>query len=84
MSLSRIETLDVLTPHSVTALVENQENPFNMELFDQSFIDQYRKLVKLEETWCARKDATVTTGGGRAPDTVILDVWFHSRSSIQY
>lgn len=74
----------MLTPYSVIALVENQENPFNMELFDQSFIDQYRKLVKLEETWCAKEDATVAAGGGHAPDTVILDVWFHSRSNIQY
>ena len=45
-----------------------------MALFDQSFIEQYRKLTKLEDVFCVKRDATVATGGGRAPDTVILDV----------
>lgn len=53
-----------------------------MNIIDQSFIEQYRKLVKLEEVWCAKKEITVATSGGRAPDTVILDVCTSPRSNI--
>ena len=56
------------------ALTEDQDDPFDLSLFDRSFLEQFDRLVDGQPAWCAIKNEDVAVGAGRIPDTVIVDV----------
>ena len=58
------------------ALTEDQVNFVDMTLFDQSFAEQFDRLVAGKPAWCAKKNADVPVGDARLPDTVVIDVSF--------